>query len=322
MNSRERVLCALAGEKPDRVPFAEPGVDPYIARQMARTNHDLSELEITKMIGRDVLPFDATPPIFAEEEIGTDGQTFYTHPWITHETEFERIQWPDPLDHHFREAARECIDQCGDYATVALIRLGISPTYLSMGFEYFVTSLIERPAFVQEILRRYTEWLAPRYDFLQEIGFDVLWTFDDIAYKAGLFMSPGMFRKLIIPVIQPLCNRINVPWIYHSDGNVAEIVDDLISLGISGLHPFEPGAMDILKVKQKYGDRLCVVGNINVDTLTIGSTLEVEQEVNYLFENVAPLGGFMLTSSNSIPRYAKPENVWTLVHALQNTSLK
>jgi len=320
MNSRERVLCALAGKKPDRVPFAESNFDPYIARQMANSNHNLSELEITQLVSRDVLPFDATPPVFAEEQIGTDGQAFYTDPFLVDESALEQIKWPDPLSAPFREAAKDCIKQRGEYATIAVTRLGISPTYLSMGFENFVTSLIDRPFFVQEILRCYTEWLAPRFDYLQEIGFDVIWTFDDIAYKAGLFISPVMFRKLIIPLIKPLVKRIHSPWIFHSDGNVMQIVDDLLELGINGLHPFEPVAMDILKVKQKYGDRLCVVGNINVNTLTIGTAAEVEQEVQYLLENVAPMGGFMLTSSNSIPRFAKPENVWAMIQAWQRFS--
>jgi uroporphyrinogen decarboxylase len=316
MNSRERVLCALAGETPDRVPFAEPSVDQPPVQEIAGVTRHLSELEITRLLQRDILPLEATPPIFADEKVAADGQAFYTNPWIKTEADLERIRWPDPINPEFRQAAEDCIRQRGDYATVALIRLGISPTYISMGFEAFSTALLDNPSLVQEVLQRFTRWSARRIDYLQEVGFDFLWSFDDIAYKTATFVSPRMFRELLLPVVKPTISHISVPWVFHSDGNLSGIVDDLVNLGISGLHPFEPGAMDIRKIKSKYGKRLCVLGNVNVDTLARGTPAEVEHEVMALLRDVAPSGGYMLTASNSIPHYARPENVLAMVKTL------
>jgi uroporphyrinogen decarboxylase len=318
MNSRERMLCALAGGTPDRVPFGEVDVDPGVAQRIAGVQRQLTELEITRMLERDVLPLSAFPPIFADEERGSDGQVFYTRPWIQNESDLERIRWPDPLDGAFRKAAMACIrDGEGRYATVACIRLGISSTYLSMGFERFCLALIENAAFVQELLRRMTEWTVQRIDYLQEIGFDVLWSFDDLAYKSGLLVSPEMIRELVFPIVRPTVSRIRVPWVFHSDGDVMAVLDDLIELGIHGLHPLEPGPMDIRAVRRRYGTRLCLVGNVNVDTLTRGTTEEVEREVIELVRDVAPGGGYILTSANSIPPFARPENVVAMARAVQ-----
>lgn len=318
MNSRERMLCALSGGTPDRVPFGEVDVDPGVARRMAGVERPVSELEITRMLNRDVLPLPSFPPVFADEERGANGQIFYTRPWIQSELDLAGIDWPDPLDEPFRQAAMETVrDSAGQYATVACIRLGISSTYLSLGFEKFCFALFENPGFVQELLRKMTEWSSRRIAYLQEIGFDVMWAFDDIAYKSGLLVSPAMLREFILPIVRPTVERIKVPWVLHSDGNVMEVLDDLIGLGIRALHPLEPGPMDIRAVKRRYGDRISLIGNVNVDTLSRGTTEEVERQVIELIRDVAPGGGYILTSANSIPPFANPENVLAMARAVQ-----
>ena len=233
MNSRERVLCVLSGGTPDRVPFCEASVDQGVAQQIAGVHRRLSELEISELLQRDILPLDATPPIFADSVTGTDGQLFYTRPWIQSEADLEKVAWPDPLDEGFRAAALDTIRNRGEYATVGMIRLGFSATYTSMGFENFAYALADNPRFVQEVLRRFTEWTAVRIDFLQDIGFDILWAFDDIAFKSGPLVSPRVLREVLLPVIRPTVARIQVPWIYHSDGNLMAVLDDLSLIHLS-----------------------------------------------------------------------------------------
>ena len=74
MNSRERVMCALAGDQPDRVPFCEGSVAANVARAMANTTRDLSERQISELLGRDVVVAIPFPPYFADSEVGQDGQ--------------------------------------------------------------------------------------------------------------------------------------------------------------------------------------------------------------------------------------------------------
>jgi uroporphyrinogen decarboxylase len=56
-------------------------------------------------------------------------------------------------------------------------------------------------------------------------------------------------------------------WIFHSDGDLMLLPDDLLTLGFDGLHPLEPGPMDIVAVKERYGHRLCLIGNIDLHYL-------------------------------------------------------
>jgi uroporphyrinogen decarboxylase len=94
-------------------------------------------------------------------------------------------------------------------------------------------------------------------------------------------------------------------------------LDDLVALGIAGLHPLEKGAMDIRAVKKDYGDRLCLLGNVDLNLLGMGTPDEVDCEVRALIRDVAPGGGYILTSGNSLAGYLKPENVIALVEAVR-----
>jgi len=59
-----------------------------------------------------------------------------------------------------------------------------------------------------------------------------------------------VFREIILPALRPAAEAITLPWIYHSDGDLTPILDDLLSLGMNALHPFATGAMDMAAVKE------------------------------------------------------------------------
>ena len=89
--------------------------------------------------------------------------------------------------------------------------------------------------------------------------------------------------------------KIKIPWIYHSDGNLLPLLDDLLTLGMNGLANIEPNAMNIVELKKKYGRRICLVGNIDLHyTLTQGTAEETEAEVKKRIEEVGPDGGYIL----------------------------
>jgi uroporphyrinogen decarboxylase len=94
-------------------------------------------------------------------------------------------------------------------------------------------------------------------------------------------------------------------------------LDDLLSLGIAGMHPFEKGAMDIRAIKRDYGDRICLLGNVDLNLLGMGPPEDVDREVRELIRDVGPGGGYIVTSGNSLAAYLKPENVIALSEAVQ-----
>ena len=106
----------------------------------------------------------------------------------------------------------------------------------------------------------------------------------------------------------------NVYVMKHSDGNLYPILDDLISLGIDGLHPIEPGAMDLADVKNRYGSRIFLRGNVdNMHVLPYGSEEDVRRDVRRCIDAAAKGGGFILAESNSMHANVKTENIWTMI---------
>jgi uroporphyrinogen decarboxylase len=114
--------------------------------------------------------------------------------------------------------------------------------------------------------------------------------------------------------IGEVLEEAGLPFIYHSDGNILEIMDDLAECGIKAIHPVEPQAMDIVEVKRRFGDRFCIFGNIDLDyTLTRGSVDEVVVQVKERLRKLAPGGGYGVSASNSIPDYVRPQNYRAMV---------
>jgi uroporphyrinogen-III decarboxylase len=75
--------------------------------------------------------------------------------------------------------------------------------------------------------------------------------------------------------------------------------------------------MDIRAMKRTYGDRLCILGNVDLNLLGMGSPEAVEEEVRELIRDVGPGGGYIATSGNSLAAYLLPENVLALSRAVQ-----
>jgi uroporphyrinogen decarboxylase len=96
-----------------------------------------------------------------------------------------------------------------------------------------------------------------------------------------------------------------------------ESMDILVDLGVAATHPNEKGAMDIRQVKRKYGDRVCVIGNLDLNILGMGTPEETDREVKELIRDLGPGGGYMISSGNSLASYLKPENVLAMSKAIK-----
>jgi uroporphyrinogen decarboxylase len=104
------------------------------------------------------------------------------------------------------------------------------------------------------------------------------------------------------------CHKNDLLFILHSDGDLMPLMQDLIDMGLDVLQPVDPSCMDIVKVKQMVGDRLCLLGNVPNELLRSGTPDEVDRLVKNLIRKVAPGGGYCVGSGNSVPDWATFEN--------------
>jgi uroporphyrinogen-III decarboxylase len=247
---------------------------------------------------------------------GMDGRLFYGEGLVRSEVDLGLVKLPDPEDDELYAGAAEFLAQKGDYAAFFVTRLGLFPTMLSMGMEAFCAALYEDRRLVERLLDIYCDWMVVVASRVCAMGFDAFFTTDDMAFNSAPFFSPTLFRDLVLPRFRRVAREITLPWVIHSDGNIMPYLDDLLDLGIAGLHPLEKGAVDIRAVKREYGDRLCLLGNVDLNLLGMGAPQAVDDEVRELIRDVAPGGGYIVTSGYSLAGYLLPENVMALSRAV------
>jgi uroporphyrinogen decarboxylase len=333
MISRERVLTVLEGGIPDRIPWIENyisneaaaglfGHDNFVhcnySHKIDRPGMVRIPPELPSIVPLDVISYDMAPPRYAKTEL-LDGQEHVTEGLIKTKDDLKLLDGlPDPDDETFYRPVEAFLRKYkGDLAAIATVRTGPSNTYLSMGIDLFCRSLITDPELTKEVLWRFSNWTRKVAKNLMELDFDFFFMPDDIGFGAAPMISPEHFREFCVPVMRNVIEIIDRPVVYHSDGNIMPLMDDILDLGVAGIANLEPGPMDIVEVKKLYGDRVTLIGNIDLHyTLTRGTPEETTDEVRERIEALSPGGRYILASANSLPNYVKTENVRAMSDAL------
>ena len=331
MTSRERVLAAIRHTEPDRVPYCELGVDRALAQRLMGWGNGVSQranleantysVEEAKALATELkmdnISYTIRAPVFAKKVPGLDGRLFYGEGLIRTEDDLAMLCLPDPYDDELYAEAEAFVANKGDFAAFFVTRIGIFPTMLSMGLEAFSIAVYENRSFVERLLDAYCNWLAVVAERVCQLDFDVFFSTDDMAFNTAPFFSPRLFRDLVAPRYRAIAPKITLPWMIHSDGNIMPLLDDLVGLGIHGIHPMEKGAMDPVVLKKDYGDRLCLWGNVDLNLLGAGTPQDVDDEVRGLIRDVAVGGGYIVTSGNSLAGYVLPDSARALSAAVQ-----
>lgn len=178
--------------------------------------------------------------------------------------------------------------------------------------ETFLIGLVEAPDLIHRYLDARLNNTLALTKILLEHGVQGIHGGYDWASNKGPMFSPRHFRKFVFPrlkQITDLCHQFNVPYIKHTDGNINALLDDLIDAGVDGFHAIEPRAgMDIGAIKQRYGKRLTLIGNVDCSTVLVDGPLDaVRTQTKQVIRAAAEGGGFLLSSSNSIHPGVKPE---------------
>ena len=343
IGSRQRVLDALTGKIPDKVPYmysiihkdlrekilgqkitydyptprAEFGPIGVLGQPTYMEPVEAIDARVAEKLGLDAIGMRYYPPFYVIAGEGTSGVNVMGG-LLTDPNTLDQIILPDPDDERiYKPAEKFCQQHKGEYALYAKIRLGISFILNSMGLEEFAYNTVDEPDFVKGIMEKYTKWVSKLVTNLQECGFDFLWSFDDMAYKKSLMFSPATWDEFFVPYLKESISHIHVPWVFHSDGNLMPILDKLLELGMNGIHPLEPGAMDLDVLKSQYGDKVCLIGNIDIDhTLTDATREEVFQTVRERIQQMGPGGRYIISDSNSVPAYCNPQNVIWMAEAV------
>ncbi len=189
----------------------------------------------------------------------------------------------------------------------------------------FLPVFLEAMALEPDLVERYfevtTAGLLPILEAQLDLGVDGIIGANDWCSKLGPMMSPDMFRRFLAPHLKRIVEatqRRGKPFIKHLDGNTQLLLPTLIDeVGIDAYHSIEPSAgMDIRALKKRYGHAISLWGNLDCgDLLVNGTPAQVSQTARDLIRDVAPGGGFVLSSSNAIQDATPLENLEAMLGA-------
>lgn len=332
MNSVERVHSCLRLRQPDRVPVVEFVIDPKVAAAAVPGCRDVADcMERLDMDGV------ACGAYFRRVREDPDG-SFMDEWGVTYKPS------PEAVAHPFRGPIETMADARAYTPPdpAAPDRLGQLPELVSrykgrraiffhhraafmwsaylMNLDAILEGMIEEPELVECVMDKV---LACNMEIVRRAicaGAEVIVLGDDYAGNLGPLMSPAMFGNFILPRLKRMIDLIHEEGAFcikHSDGNLYSLLDQIVSAAPDGINPVEPMAgMELKKVKDLVGDKVCLSGNIDcAHLLPHGSTEQVEAAVQQAIHDAGEGGGFILSSSNSIHSSCNPANLVAMVQA-------
>jgi len=176
-----------------------------------------------------------------------------------------------------------------------------------LGHEIMLKAMIKQPEWIHDVFDTYTRVALQMFEHVEAEGIvcDGAFVYGDMAYKNGPFMSPRHYREFVQPYHRRLFEtfrRRGMPVIFHSDGDIRPVLDDLIAAGVDAINPLENNAgMDVRELAPKWGARLGFVGNINVSVLATNDPEQVRAELRAKLGAAMPYYGYMYHSDHSVP---------------------
>jgi len=246
--------------------------------------------------------------------------TFFVGGTISSPEDLETYEPPNPFHPDIIELIERIMKKVKgeDIAIIAQCHSGWHMAFqVRGGIDKILIDFYRNPSFAKKLIDKIAESCQGFAKIMAESGVDALFVTDDYADSKGPMMNPKLFRKYELPNLREIVNigkKYGIPVLKHSDGNLYPILEDIVDSGISCLHPIEPGAMDLKDVKEKYGSKICLAGNIDCKyVLPFGSEEDVRKDVRRCIDAAAKDGGFILMSSNSLHANVKVENIYTMV---------
>lgn len=354
MNLRERVLTAIRHEQPDHVPYnfhATAGVYDTVRRHydlpdnealmeftgshIVKVGSDFNvnpwadniQMELVPSGGPVISALDAGGGLHTDE-FGCvwDRRHGMPHPVaypLAHDHRLlAKYRMPDPHRAGRFDAARRLADRHRGKRFV-FGKLGMAlfeRAWAIRGMQDLMVDMAVRPEWVEELLDRILqEWNLPIIDQQIALGIDGFYFADDWGSRTSLLFSPAMWRRFIKPRMAACYQRVKQSGLVvgqHSDGNILQIMPDLIEIGMDVFNPLEPMAYDIYAVKAQYGDRLTFYGGVDVErTLPHGTPQEVRAEVLERAERLGSGGGYILQSSHTILDDVPMDNIVAYIEA-------
>ncbi len=235
-----------------------------------------------------------------------EGMPWYVEGTLRTPEDIDNLAPPDPYEESIYKPAAEIVRLAGeDLAIGAVVEGQFTRSWLPLGFQTFVKLLYTYPNSIRKLVDKVTHFFTEQGKCFIDLGVDVIWVPDDLAMVDGPFLSPSTFHKYIFPRMKEMISTFKkrgVKVLMHTDGNIMPVIEDIIWIGMDGVHPVERAAgMSLETMKEKYYGKLALVGNVNAKTVLQNGPFDmIKNQVLECLRTAAPGGGYLLASDHSI----------------------
>lgn len=331
MNKREVVLQVLKGEKPAYVPW-EFGFTHEAAEKL-RQHYQSHELD--RLLGNHFAGFGSGIGFF--ENIGNDHlRDVFGVVWDRSvdkdigvvcdaplkQPSLQGYTFPEPLDGRFFGDMATRVHQ--EQERFRIFSIGFSlwerAWTLRGGIDRLMMDLYDAPEFVHELLGTICDHNIVQAQHAMTYDIDAVYFGDDWGMQRGLQMGPKLWMEFIYPQLKRMYGAIKAQGKYvfiHSCGDVDELFERLIGIGVDCFNPFQPEVMDVLALMRQYRGRLTFHGGLSTQkTLPYGTVEDVKRETQTLLD-LGREGNFILSPAHAVEGDVPLENMLAFIELAQ-----
>jgi uroporphyrinogen decarboxylase len=238
----------------------------------------------------------------------------------------EGYDFPTPDTFHkpeWKAEAQDIIQYNPDSYIMANLGWGLFERSWNLrGFENLLLDSIREPDFFEEILDRLTNLYLQLVDRTVKLPVDGILFGDDWGHQQGIILGPKRWRKFLKPRWAMIYERVHTHGktvFHHSCGSVAEIMPDLIEIGMDFLESVQPEAagMNPYELKKRWGDKIGFWGGIGSQSvIAFGTPDDIRSEVRRLRQELGRDGGYILAPAKPLQPGTPVENAVALLDVM------